>query len=163
MATQFTATTARAAPAAPSGPLATTRPATVGELMTADPIVVGVDTSLADAAEIMDFYHVTGLPVCDWSGFLVGVVSQTDVVRTLASEQLREAWPRLIVRHVMTYPAATVGADTSLIDAARLMRRSGIHRLVVVSPDGDNAIGMLSASDLVRWMSEGGGGQGDVP
>jgi CBS domain-containing protein len=143
--------------------IATRPPATVGDLMTADPIVVGIDTTLADAAELMDFYHVTGLPVCDWSGFLVGVVSQTDVVHALASDQLREAWPRLIVRHVMSHPAVTVHVDASLVEAARLMRRRGIHRLVVVAPEGENAIGILSATDLVRWVTDEDARQGATP
>jgi CBS domain-containing protein len=128
---------------------------TVAEIMTDYPITVGIDSRLADAAEIMDFYHLTGLPVCDWGGSLVGVVSQTDVVHVLASEQLRAAWPRLIVRHAMSHPAVTVRADSSLLEAARLMRRSHIHRLVVVAPNGENVIGILSATDLVRWITDG--------
>ena len=49
--------------------MTTTRePQSVAELMTRDPIVVGVATPLADAAELMDFYRVSGLPVVDESG-----------------------------------------------------------------------------------------------
>lgn len=43
-------------------------PGTVGELMTDDPVVAVADMSLSDAAELMDFYRVSGLPVIDWEG-----------------------------------------------------------------------------------------------
>ena len=43
-------------------------PKTVGELMTGDPVVANVDTPVADAAAMMDFYRISGLPVVDWDG-----------------------------------------------------------------------------------------------
>ena len=54
-------------------------PRTVGRLMTDDPVVVGLDTPLVEAASIMDFYRISGLPVVDAEGRLAGVISQTDL------------------------------------------------------------------------------------
>jgi CBS domain-containing protein len=127
---------------------------TVGELMTGDPIVANVDTPLADAAAVMDFYRISGLPVVDWSGNLVGVVSQTDLLHARTSEPLWSAWPGLTVRHLMTHPAVAVTPDLSVEDAARLMEERHIHRLVVTAADGETPIGVLSISDLVHAMSE---------
>jgi CBS domain-containing protein len=127
---------------------------TVGELMTGDPIVATVDTPLADAAAIMDFYRISGLPVIDLDGCLVGVVSQTDLLHARTTEPLWNAWPGLAVRHLMTRPPVTVTPDVSVEDAARLMEAHRIHRLVVTAADGETPIGVLSVSDLVRAMSE---------
>jgi CBS domain-containing protein len=129
-------------------------PKTVGELMTGDPIVANVDTPLADAAAVMDFYRISGLPVVDWAGSLVGVVSQTDLLHARTSEPLWSAWPGLAVRHLMTHPAVAVTPDVSIEDAARLMEERHIHRLVVTAADGETPIGVLSISDLVHAMSE---------
>jgi CBS domain-containing protein len=132
----------------------TVEPRTVGELMTGDPIVASMDMPLADAAELMDFYRVSGLPVVDWSGFLVGVISQTDLLHAYTTDALWHAWPGLTVRHLMTRPAATVRSGATVEEAAEMMERLRIHRLVVVGADGETAIGVLSVSDLIRSMAE---------
>jgi CBS domain-containing protein len=129
-------------------------PRTVGELMTDDPVIVNVDTPLADAAAMMDFYRISGLPVVDWEGCLVGVLSQTDLLHARTTEPLWSAWPGLAVRHLMTRPAVTVTPDVTVEEAARIMDERRIHRLVVTTADGETPIGVLSVSDLVRAMSE---------
>lgn len=130
-------------------------PRTVGELMALDPVVVRSDAPLAEAARLMEGRHVSGLPVVDGAGTLVGVISQTDLLRARATEYLWANWNGLQVRHLMTTPAITVHQSTPLALAARRMERHHVHRLVVVS-DQDDAlpIGILSTSDLVRAMSQ---------
>jgi CBS domain-containing protein len=126
----------------------------VGDLMTGDPVVAILDMPLADAAAIMDFYRVSGLPVVDWEGRVVGVVSHTDLLHARTTEALWSAWPGLAVRHLMTQPAVTVTPDVTVDEAARLMEEHRIHRLVVTAADGETPIGVLSVSDLVRSMGE---------
>jgi IMP dehydrogenase len=135
---------------------AVVEPLTVGDLMTRDPIVAHVDMPLNEAAELMDFYRVTGLPVIDWDGALVGVVSQTDMLHARSTEALWQAWPGLAVRHVMTSPAVSVTAGTSVDAAAGLMERLKIHRLVVTDGEGVVVVGILAVADLVRSMAERG-------
>jgi CBS domain-containing protein len=129
---------------------------TVGELMTRDPIVATVDLPLAEAAELMDFYRVSGLPVVDWDGALVGVISRTDLLHARTTEALWQAWPGLTVRHLMTQPAVTIPSSAAIDEAAELMERLRINRLVVVGSDGETPIGLLSVTDLVHSMAERG-------
>ena len=131
-------------------------PRTVDELMTRDPIVAYVDMPLAEAADLMDFYRVTGLPVVERDGTLCGVISQTDLLHARTTESLWTAWPGLAVRHLMTSPAVTVTSGTSIDDAAALMERLRIHRVVVTDPSGEVAVGILAVADLVRAMAERG-------
>jgi CBS domain-containing protein len=125
---------------------------TVGEVMTANPISIAETASLAEAAKILDSQKITGLPVLDASGALVGVLSQTDLVRARANQELVQNWPGLPVGQIMTKPALTISVTSSLEEAARVMDGRRVHRLVVT--DGAaTPIGIISASDLVRsWL-----------
>lgn len=129
-------------------------PTTVGDLMAMDPIVVRANASLSAAAELLDRHHISGLPVVDGSGSLVGVLSQTDLVRARSTEYLWANWPGLAVRHLMTSPAVTVHRSTPLRMAAARMERDRIHRLVVVADDDESLpIGILSMTDLVHAIA----------
>jgi CBS domain-containing protein len=127
----------------------------VAELMTRDPIVANVDMPLLKAAQLMDLHRVTGLPVIDDGGRLIGVISQTDLLHARTTEALWQAWPGLTVRHLMSQPAVAVRSDTTIAEAAELMERARIHRVVVLAADGETPIGILSVTDLVRDMAAG--------
>jgi len=122
--------------------------------MALDLIVVRANAPLEQAAELMDHHRVSGLPVVDSAGTLVGVVSQTDLVRARSTEYLWVNWPGLAVRHLMTAPPITVTRSTPLSVAAARMERNHIHRLVVVADDDETIpIGILSTTDLVHDMA----------
>ena len=131
----------------------TTSPS-VGELMSIEPITIGVDEAIGRAEQLMSERSITGLPVVDRLGRLQGVLSQTDLVRAHASGQPVASWPGLAVRHLMTSPALTIRIDESLLTAARMMEQHHVHRLVVVAPDGQHPVGVLSTTDLVRALVE---------
>jgi CBS domain-containing protein len=124
--------------------------ALVIDLMASDPIVVSPDVPVVRVAEVLVDYDIGGLPVVDVSGRLVGVVSQTDLVRLWASQVPSSDWPGLLVRDVMTQPAVTIRGSASLRDAARAMTERDVDRLVVVGDDSETALGVISDSDLVR-------------
>lgn len=129
-------------------------PRLVGELMALEPVVVRSDAHLVEAARLMDGHQVAGLPVVDGAGTLVGVISQTDLLRARATEYLWANWEGLRVRHLMSSPALTVHRDQPLTMAARKMERHHVHRLVVVADDDETLpIGVISNSDLVHAMS----------
>jgi len=129
----------------------------VSDLMTPDPIVIGGDEPLADAARLFDQHGIHGLPVVAADGSLIGVISQTDMIRARTTEQLWAGWRGLRVRHLMTSPPLTIGADASLSDAAARLEANGVHRLVVLAADGRSPAGILSSSDIVRGMLREGG------
>jgi len=127
---------------------------TVGELMSIEPVTVGIDEPVGTAETLMSERGVTGLPVVDATGRLMGVLSQTDIVRAHASGQPLASWPGLAVRHLMTSPALTIRIDESLLAAARMLEKHHVHRLVVVAPDGEHPVGVISTTDLVRALVE---------
>lgn len=125
----------------------------VGELMTRDPIVVAIDAPLPEVADILDRFDISGLPVVDREGSLVGVISQTDLLRARAAEDLWDQWPGLTARHLMTSPALTATVRTSVYEAVTRLEAHHVHRLVIVDDDGTTPIGVISTTDLVRAMA----------
>ncbi len=134
--------------------MTTTTIRTVADLMTRDPIAIRSDASLSEATRLLDSNHIHGLPVVDAEGALVGVLSQTDIIRARATQHLWSSWPGLAVKHLMTSPALTVAATASLEEVATTMEERHVHRLVVVGGER-TPIGIISTSDLVRAIAEG--------
>jgi CBS domain-containing protein len=125
---------------------------TVGEFMTANLISITEKASLAEAAGILDSNKINGLPVLDENGLLIGMLSQTDLVRARANQHLVSDWPGVAVGQIMTTPALTIAATASLQEAAKEMERHRVHRLVVTDAAA-TPIGIISTSDLVRsWV-----------
>jgi CBS domain-containing protein len=127
---------------------------TVGARMTRDAIVVHADQRLQYAARLLEQHRIHGLPVVDESGALVGVVSQTDMLRARTTEHLWSTWPGLKVRHLMTSPALTITGDATLEEAAARMEREQVHRLVVVAADRVTPVGIITTTDIVRAMAQ---------
>ena len=125
----------------------------VAELMTPDPIVIEDDASLDDAVRLLEENEISGMPVVDRDGVLVGVISQTDIVRARAVAHLWHRWPGLRVRHLMHAPALTADRAMSLEEAAQIMERAHVHRLVVVADDQMTPVGVISTTDLVRALA----------
>src|SRR5687767_11384773 len=97
----------------------------VADVMTLDPVVVGVDDSIEAAEALMRGRRISGLPVVDGEGALVGVISQTDVIEDGGVPMailLRRKPSGLRVGELMTSPAVTVAQTAQLVEAARLMR-----------------------------------------
>ncbi len=127
-------------------------PLCVGDIMTPDPIVVQADDTLQSAAQVLEENEISGVPVVDENGLLAGVLAESDLVRARATEHLWIRWSGLRVRHLMHAPVLTADASTTIEEAAVLMERAHVHRLVVVSDDQQTPIGIISTSDLVRAM-----------
>jgi CBS domain-containing protein len=121
--------------------------------MTTAPVVVTEDDAIADVAELLAGYEITGLPVVDAQDRLVGVISQTDLVRLAGSQMPGGGWHGVIVRDLMTSPARTIEGSAPLEEAARRMTSEHVHRLVVVDRDR-TPIGIISESDIVREIAD---------
>jgi CBS domain-containing protein len=138
--------------------------------MTRNPISVMPATTVADAARIMLANHVSGLPVMDEDGKLVGVVTEGDLLRRaeIGTDGKPAGWLRALLmpssvasdyvhthaRHVsgvMTHSPIFVTPDTDINEVATLMLRKHIKRLPVVE-DG-KLVGVISRADLLRPLA----------
>jgi CBS domain-containing protein len=128
----------------------------VADVMTIDPIVVVDDSPIAEAARLIRSNSVSGLPVVDRGGSLVGVISQTDLLAlqdTPIGRIIRAEVSGLRTGELMSSPAITVSMSDSLGNAARLMRDNHVHRLVALDESG-RPIGVLSTSDFVGLFAD---------
>lgn len=128
----------------------------VADVMTVDPVTIGVEESVEAAERLMATYGIRGLPVVDAGGHLVGVVSQTDLMLEggpSLGQLVRGRGSALRVGEIMSSPPVAVGMSATLREAARLMRDERVHRLVVVN-DHSTPIGVLSATDYVAIVAD---------
>jgi CBS domain-containing protein len=106
--------------------------------------------SLADA-------HVSGLPVVDGGGRVIGVVSTSDVLTAEAEVESQDARRELLentaVRDIMTPRPFTVAPTEDVREAARQMLYADVHRLFVT--ENDHVIGIISTTDIVRAVANG--------
>lgn len=130
----------------------TTEP-TVESVMTVSPVVVAESETIPGVAELLAGYEISGLPVVDAGDRLVGVISQTDLVRLRAASLPWAGWHGLMVRDLMSWAARTIDGQASLDEAARRMADEGVNRLIVVDDRG-TPVGVLSESDLVREIAD---------
>jgi acetoin utilization protein AcuB len=123
----------------------------VADLMQTNLKTIGLDESVAGAVVLLAEQHVSGLPVVDHRGRLVGVISTTDVLDLLAesldAEGRGKVLEETLVREIMTAKPITVDPDTDVHEAARQMLYGEIHRLFV---EFDEAlVGVITQSDIV--------------
>ncbi len=134
----------------------------VVDLMASDVISVRKETTLRDAARLMVEKGISGLPVTDVDGTLVGVISEGDFLRKEVDrgdlmgrgllgvlfdnrDSLAEAET---VAEVMAENVFTVSPDATLVEAARTMTTHGVKRLPVVTREG-KLVGVISRRDVV--------------
>jgi CBS domain-containing protein len=149
---------------------------TVRDVMSRHPISVGPDATLLDALVLMRGQKVSGLPVVNEDGKLVGVLSQRDVARALKTaggipevtglfdllmfglseesgvsvQVLRRILEETTVRDAMSSPPIAIPSDASLELAAEVMRENEINRIPVLR--GDRLVGIVTRNDLVRAL-----------
>lgn len=130
-----------------------TTPLTVGQLMTPDPIVLADSAPAEAAVRMLEEHEVSGLPIVDPDGLLVGVVSEADVVRARATPDVWDRWSNLRVRDLMHAPVLTADQSMTIEEAAQTMDNAHVHRLVVVAEDQATPIGIVTSSDIVRALA----------
>ena len=129
----------------------------VEDLMTIDPVTISADATIEDAEELLRRNRISGLPVVDGVGRLVGVISQTDLLYlAVPSVQalIRHSDSGIRVGEVMSSPPVTIDGGLPIREAARVMANDRVHRLVAVDGRG-RPIGVISAMDFVTLIAEG--------
>lgn len=127
----------------------------VVEIMSPKPKVINSTDTVAEAIGLLADYHVTGVPVVDDHGRLVGVLSNSDILEAIAEHGDKEERDTLLeattVSEIMTPRPQTIAPDAPVTDAARRMLYLEVHRLFV--EDEGRLVGVVSTTDLVRVMA----------
>jgi CBS domain-containing protein len=120
----------------------------VRDVMTESIMLLRADMSVDEAWGHLHAHGVTGAPVLDARGRLVGVLSNHD----LADPRMRTSAGSARVSDVMTRVVYAVRADDSVLAAVRLMIDEDIHRAVAVNDDGSLA-GIVVPMDILRVLA----------
>lgn len=116
----------------------------IRDVMIADPVTVGEDSSAVDAAEAMRSSDVGDVIVLDDSQQICGVVTDRDIAIRLVADGRDPSATK--VREICSADVTTVSPDDAVDDAVRLMREKAVRRLPVV--DNGKPIGIVSIGDL---------------
>ena len=140
------------------------------QIMTRPVISVTPETTIVDAANIMLQKHVSGLPVVDAAGKLVGIISEGDFIRRseIGTQRKRGRFLKFIlgpgqeaidfvrehgrkIAEIMTPEPVTIGEDTPLEEIVQRMEKNNVKRLPVTR--GDKIVGIVSRSNLLQAVA----------
>ncbi len=129
----------------------------VADLMQTDVRAVAPDTTIPRLVQVLADVRVSGLPVVNPEGRVIGVVSAGDVLR---HEAARVTGPsgappiaQVTARDIMTPNPHLISPDADARDAARQMLYADVRRLFV--DDGEHLVGVISQSDIAHAVGTG--------
>jgi CBS domain-containing protein len=118
------------------------------DVMVKDVITVSESTPLKEVARLFGEKKITGAPVVNAQGELVGVISETDIIRKTTSIG---AWSPSLAGQIMTKPVVTVSPNDTLQRVSELMYNRRIHRVVVA--EGREIVGIITTMDILRAIA----------
>jgi CBS domain-containing protein len=140
------------------------------DVMTRDVVSIGPDAEVLDAARLMLDHKISGLPVVDTAGNVVGIVTEGDFLRRgeIGTQRKRPRWLEFLVgpgrlaieyvrtsgrkvSEIMTPFPHTVAEDAALEAIVELMERRRIKRVPVVAEG--KLVGIVSRANLVRALA----------
>ena len=140
------------------------------QIMTRQVITVTADAAIVDAAHKMLQHHISGLPVVNEAGNLIGIVSEGDFMRRkeIGTQKKRGRWLEIFVgpgktatdfvheqgrkvENIMTPDPCTVTEDTTFDEIVQLMEKNNVKRLPVLR--GSQIVGIVTRSNLVQAVS----------
>ncbi|MEL6929673.1 MAG: CBS domain-containing protein [Cyanobacteria bacterium J06600_6] len=147
---------------------------TVAEIMTTEVVTVSPETSLQEAIQILAERKISGLPVVDSAGDLVGVISETDLTWQATgvdtppyimfldsviylqnpakhNDEVHKALGQT-VKEAMSDRPASVKASQAVREAARIMHSKKVRRLPVVD-EQSKLVGMITQGDVIKMMA----------
>lgn len=129
----------------------------VAELMQRNVTSIRSEASVAEAILTLADAHVSGLPVLDGAGRMVGVLSSSDVLAAEAEAEDAVSRQTLLestqVREIMTSRPYTITPTAEVHEAAQQMLYADVHRLFVT--EGETVVGVISTTDIVRAVAKG--------
>jgi len=111
------------------------------DIMAREIVTVGSDMLVEDAAKLLAYHNISGMPVEDPDGKVVGIVSEADVIGHIGA----------IVSDVMTEDVISVGEEATVEEIATLLAQHRIKRVPVMN--NGQIRGMVSRSDIVRAIA----------
>lgn len=148
---------------------------TAKDIMTRNVIAITPDTTVEKLAKLLTEHRISGMPVLDENGTLVGIVTENDLISrnkrlhipTVVTifdavvylehpKKLEEEMRKMLgtsVGDICTKRVITIKEDTTLTEIATIMSEKKVHLLPVMRDD--KVVGIVGKADLVRALAEG--------
>jgi tRNA nucleotidyltransferase (CCA-adding enzyme) len=114
---------------------------TAADLMSRDVLTATPEVGTDELAKLLAFHNISGMPVVDENGKVVGIVSEADVIGKRGAT----------VGEIMTGQVVSVPPTMPIEQIAALMAEKNVKRVPVL--DGDTLVGMVSRADIVRAIA----------
>lgn len=123
---------------------------TAGEIMTRFLVTVLPTATIEEVARTLAEHAISGVPVCEADGALVGIISEGDLIRPLARGAHRLG--RQTLAHELMWHSVVTGTEaTDVADIVELMMENDIKRVPILH-DG-KLVGIVTRADLVKTMA----------
>ena len=133
--------------------------------MTTEVVTVDPETEVSEVAAILLAHRISGAPVVDDKGHVVGMISEADLMRRARTDPGYHWWLSFFsdgtkdfvrnhgtqTRDVMTHDVVSIGKDVTLAEIARILESNDIKRVPVV--EGGRLAGIVSRSDVLRGLA----------
>ncbi len=120
------------------------------DIMTRGVVTVSINDNVKQITKLLSKKDISGVAVIGDDGKAVGVISEMDILKIIGIKD----WENMNAESIMTPNLETVEPTSTLMEAANIMKRKHVHRLLILSERGmgisQKPIGILSASDIVR-------------
>lgn len=150
------------------------------DIMKTQIVFATVDMQISEVADLLQMKHVTGVPVVNGKGRVVGVISASDIVAFEANKELKgdieghgfyqtswkegdseqesidfekNSYPEKTAEEVMTPGYISVPEDALLENVARKMLKEEVHRVLVMD-EKERLKGIISTTDMVRLIAK---------
>ena len=148
------------------------------DIMTSPTITIGKDKNVKEALNLLADNNISGVPVTDEDGKLIGIISGADIMRYSQQKKMipfsntslwvtqfgdsdedlqviRSSYENLyrtMVEQIMTKKVYSASKDTPISELAKLMNKNYINRIPIVDSD-KKVIGIVTRNDLVKYMA----------
>ena len=127
-------------------------PTSISEIMTQKLQTIDPSNTAQEAAKKMADKNVSSLVVIDKAAKPIGIVTERDLVRQVCVNDASSS--AVIIHHIMSSPLVTIDADSSVEVAADIMIQNKVRHLLVVSENGNRALGILTSSNFISYLEE---------
>ena len=122
----------------------------VRDVMTKDVRVVRPDTSVKEVVAVMNKFDIGSIVVVQGDR-PVGIITERDILKRIVEPCLTPE--TVTARQIMTSPVVTIDENASINEAAKLMAKKGIKRLLVTR-NNDELVGIVTFTDIVTKVPD---------
>jgi CBS domain-containing protein len=124
----------------------------VRDVMTRGVVTVPLGATANDIVNVMAERDISGVAVVANSGEVVGIISEMDILKKLKERN----WQNKCAEDLIAPSVESITPSSTLSEAAELMAKKHIHRLVVMSEKGiggsRRTVGIISSSDIIKKL-----------